>query len=114
MVTEKLERAIDISDEDEGRRELKISIYPGDAAIHFLASTRWGDVQSISIPAGKGAELLEAIRSLVAPEADPVEDTIRRVVDRFPDWHPTPAMLGFARAIGKALVESMEQKGRES
>ncbi len=71
-------KKIDISDEDEGRRELSISLYPHEErpSIHFLASTRWGDVHSIAVPVAKGPELLEAIRAIVAPREPETVDLV--------------------------------------
>jgi hypothetical protein len=37
---------------------------------------------------------------------DPVEVAIAEVAERFPEWEPTPAMLGFARAVGAALLDN--------
>lgn len=39
------------------------------------------------------------------------EQVIAEVVTRFPDWQPTPTMLGFARAVAKALVERAPDMG---
>lgn len=35
-----------------------------------------------------------------------IEAAITEVNGRFPDWQPTPAMLGYARAVSKAALSS--------
>lgn len=38
-------------------------------------------------------------------ERDPIDAAILAVSDRFPEWLPTPAMVGFARAVGKVVID---------
>ena len=36
-----------------------------------------------------------------------VEGALKTVSDRFPDWEPSPAQQGFARAVAAALLEKL-------
>lgn len=38
--------------------------------------------------------------------ADIVNNAVKEVNDRFPDWQPTPTMLGYARAVASAAAEA--------
>lgn len=39
--------------------------------------------------------------------ADIVTNAVKEVNDRFPDWQPTPTMLGYARAVASAAAEAL-------
>lgn len=39
--------------------------------------------------------------------ADIVNTAVKEVNDRFPDWQPTPTMLGYARAVASAAAEAL-------
>jgi hypothetical protein len=52
---------------------------------------------------GMEAKMADALDRVVAViEADRIktlDGDIENIRARFPDWHPTPAMIGFARAV---------------